>query len=201
MTEHENRTDLMRQIRDEVIHLTESPLYKTRVKPVIGEGSHHARIVFVGEAPGKNEAQEGRPFCGSAGKVLDELLASAGIKRSDVYITNIVKDRPPENRDPYPEEIALYAPFLDRQLAVIKPEVIVTLGRFAMAYILEKFHAVNQPVMIGAAHGNIFKGSALWGAVDIAVFYHPAVALYNGGMRPTLEKDFSVLARYAKPSL
>ena len=194
-----DRTELMRQIRDEVVGLKESPLYKTRIKPVIGEGNHHARIVFVGEAPGKNEAQEGRPFCGAAGNVLDELLTSAGITRGDVYITNIIKDRPPDNRDPYPEEIALYAPFLGRQLAIIRPQVIVTLGRFAMAYILERFRAVDQPVMISAAHGNIFKGTAPWGPVDIAVFYHPAVALYNGSMRPALEKDFSVLTRYAGP--
>ncbi|MEK9183760.1 MAG: uracil-DNA glycosylase, partial [Patescibacteria group bacterium] len=107
-----NRTDLLKQIRDEVLNLKKSPLYKYRTQnkffPVIGEGSDYAKIMFIGEAPGKNEAKTGRPFCGAAGKILDELLVSVKILRSDVYITNIVKDRPPMNRDPLPEEIKIY---------------------------------------------------------------------------------------------
>src|SRR3989344_3352600 len=114
-----DRTEQLRKIKDEVLVLKESPLYEDRIKnqvfPVIGEGSHYAKIMFVGEAPGKNEAKTGRPFVGAAGKLLDEFLASAGIKREDVYITNIVKDRPPLNRDPFPNEIDIYSPFLDRQ--------------------------------------------------------------------------------------
>ena len=101
-----NKTELLRQIREEVINLKKSPLCIERIKnkvfPVIGEGSHNAKVIFIGEAPGKNEAETGRPFCGASGKILDELLASAGIERKDVYITNIVKDRPPLNRDPLP---------------------------------------------------------------------------------------------------
>jgi uracil-DNA glycosylase family 4 len=106
---------------------------------VIGEGSHFADIMFVGEAPGKNEAIQGRPFVGASGKFLNELLLGVGIKREDVYITNIVKDRPPENRDPTPEEIEMYGPFLDRQIDIIQPKVIATLGRFSMVYIMKKF--------------------------------------------------------------
>ena len=136
-----DRTETMRAIRDEVIALTTSPLYAERMKngvhPVIGEGSHWARVMFIGEAPGRNEAATGRPFVGAAGKILDELLASADIKRDQIYITNIVKDRPPFNRDPLPEEIAAYGPFLDRQIDIIRPDVIVTLGRYAMGYIME----------------------------------------------------------------
>src|SRR5688572_21619434 len=120
-----DRTDRLRAIKEEVLALEASPLYAERVKnkvfPVIGDGSHTAKIMFVGEAPGKNEAATGRPFVGAAGKILDQLLESAGIKRSDVYITNIVKDRPPFNRDPLPEEIAIYGPFLDRQIDIIQP--------------------------------------------------------------------------------
>src|SRR5258705_1038720 len=105
----------MKDIKDEVMNWTMSPSYKERttnkVFPVIGEGSHAAKIMFIGEAPGRNEAKTGRPFCGAAGKILDELLNSVGIKRDDVYITNIVKDRPPFNRDPLPEEIEAYGPF------------------------------------------------------------------------------------------
>src|SRR3989338_7826739 len=133
----------MREITEAVIHLKNSPLYAERIKnkvfPVIGEGSHHAKIMFVGEAPGRNEAATGRPFCGAAGKLLDEFLASVDIPRPDVYITNIVKDRPPFNRDPLPEEITAYGPFLDRQIEIIQPEVIATLGRFSMDYIMRKF--------------------------------------------------------------
>src|SRR3989344_7238990 len=110
-----SKTDLMKAIRDEVLGLTNSPLYIYRTDnkyfPVIGEGSHDAKIMVVGEAPGRNEAKTGRPFCGAAGQILDDLLASINIPRTDVYITNIVKDRPPSNRDPLPSEIELYAPF------------------------------------------------------------------------------------------
>ena len=126
-----DRTELLKRIKDEVINLKKSPLYQERIKnnvfPVIGEGSHQAKIMFVGEAPGRNEAKTGRPFCGAAGKILDELLASAGIDRKDIYITNIVKDRPPSNRDPLPEEIKIYGPFLDRQIEIIQPEVLATM--------------------------------------------------------------------------
>ena len=125
--------DQLKAIRDEAIALKQSPLYEYRTSnryyPVIGEGSHDANIMFVGEAPGKNEAETGRPFCGAAGKFLTELIEGIGLKREQVYITNVVKDRPPENRDPTPEEIEIYAPFLDRQIDIIQPKVIATLGR------------------------------------------------------------------------
>ena len=135
------KTDLLRQIRDEILNLKGSPLYRVRVAagvhPVIGEGNHRARFMFIGEAPGRNEAATGRPFCGAAGKVLDALFVSTdgALKREDVYVTNIVKDRPPQNRDPLPEEIAAYAPFLERQIEIIRPGVIVALGRFSMDYL------------------------------------------------------------------
>src|SRR3990167_7466948 len=134
---------LLKEIKDEVVVLTASPLYGERIKnkyfPVIGGGNHSAEIMFIGEAPGENEAKTGRPFCGRAGKVLDELLVSVGIERRDVYVTNIVKDRPPGNRDPFPDEIAIYAPFLDRQIEIIKPKIIATLGRFSMQYVMSRY--------------------------------------------------------------
>ena len=115
-----DRTEQLRAIKDAIVNLTESPLYQYRVDngyyPVIGQGSHYAKIMFIGEAPGKNEAETGRPFCGASGRVLDELLASIDLKREDVYVTNIVKDRPPENRDPQKKEIELYSPFLVQQI-------------------------------------------------------------------------------------
>ncbi|MEK7114925.1 MAG: uracil-DNA glycosylase [Patescibacteria group bacterium] len=195
-----NRTDLLKQIRDEVLNLKKSPLYKYRTQnkffPVIGEGSHYAEIMFIGEAPGRNEAQTGRPFCGAAGKILDELLFSAGISRSDVYITNIVKDRPPMNRDPLPEEIKIYGPFLDRQINIIQPKTIVTLGRYAMGYIMIKFGLEDQLKTIGAMHGKTFTAKADYGKIKIVPLYHPAVAVYNIHSKDALKKDFQILQNF-----
>lgn len=192
-----DKTELLRAIKDEVIDLKKSPLYAHRMKeknlPVIGEGDHEAKIMFVGEAPGRNEAKTGRPFCGAAGKILDGLLAHAGIKREDVYITNIVKDRPPFNRDPLPEEIKVYAPFLNRQIEIIRPKIIATLGRFSMQYIMENFGLKNELGPISKLHGKMFKTKMPYGDIQVAVLYHPAVAVYNAKMKDELKKDFSVL--------
>lgn len=193
----DNRTVLLRQIKEEVVNLRTSPLYRERTKnkvfPVIGEGSHHAKIMFVGEAPGRNEAATGRPFCGAAGKILDELLASVAIARQEVYITNIVKDRPPFNRDPLLEEIACYGPFLDRQMEIIQPKVIATLGRYAMGYIMRKFGLEHLLTSISQMHGKIFEARASYGPVRIAPLYHPAVAVYNANTKDQLKADFQVL--------
>ncbi len=190
----------MRVIRDEVLALTTSPLYAFRRSnnyfPVIGEGSHDAHFLFVGEAPGRNEAKTGRPFCGAAGKILEELLLSAGMKREEVYITNIVKDRPPENRDPTPDEIAAYGPFLDRQIEIIGPKVIVTLGRYAMGYIMERMSLLSSLASISSLHGTVHKGVRPDGvAVTVVPLYHPAAAIYNIHLKETLKADFAVLAK------
>ncbi|OIP80198.1 MAG: uracil-DNA glycosylase [Parcubacteria group bacterium CG08_land_8_20_14_0_20_48_21] len=209
MTTNDNRTDFLRVIRDEVANLTSSPLYEQRIQtgshPVLGEGNHHAEIMFIGEAPGRNEAKQGRPFCGAAGKILDELLASIDIPREDVYITNIVKDRPPNNRDPLPEEIAIYGPFLDRQLAIIRPPIIATLGRYSMGYVMERFGLDDKIVPISNAHGSSYatdgkefgRRSGLsvpqnWN-VTIVPLYHPAVGVYNRHTLDVLREDFKVL--------
>jgi DNA polymerase len=160
---------------------------------VIGEGSHDAKILFIGEAPGKNEALTGRPFCGASGKLLDTLLDSVGIHRADVYIGNIVKDRPPENRDPLPSEIELYAPFLDRQIDIIQPKVIATLGRFSMEYIMRKFGLTAQLESISRAHGKAYQAVASYGPITIIPLYHPAAAIYNQSLKATLAEDFKVL--------
>jgi uracil-DNA glycosylase family 4 len=192
--------DEMKKIRDELLAFKESPIYAYRTTnkyfPVIGEGSHDAEIMFVGEAPGKTEAKTGKPFCGAAGKFLDYLLASINLKREDVYITNIVKDRPEDNRDPTPDEIALYAPFLDRQIQIIQPKVIATLGRHSMDYVMKKFGLDFDLGPISKIHGKIFETKASYGPLSIATLYHPAVALYNGGMRDVLKKDFEVLKKF-----
>ncbi len=192
-----SKTEELKKIRDEVFNLKESPLYEYRVKngyfPVLGEGSHDAEIMFIGEAPGKNEAKQGRPFCGAAGKVLDELLESIGLPRGDVYITNIVKDRPPGNRDPLPEEIALYAPFLERQIEILKPKVIAILGRISMGYIFNRFGLADQLTAISQMHGKAYDFKAPYGPIKIVALYHPAVGVYNPHSKDMLKKDFAIL--------
>ncbi len=133
--------DLLKEIAAEVSTCTKCNLCKSRTRAVPGEGNPHARIMFIGEGPGFREDQQGRPFVGPAGQFLEELLSSINLKRSDVFITNVVKCRPPENRDPLPEEINACNDYLDRQIAAIKPQVIVTLGRYSMA----KFFQENSP--------------------------------------------------------
>jgi uracil-DNA glycosylase family 4 len=202
-----SKRDEMKKIRDELFEFTDSPLYAERVKnemfPVIGEGSHDAKIMFIGEAPGKNEAKTGKPFCGASGKILDELLQHIGISRDDVYITNVVKDRPTNNRDPKPEEIELYAPFLDRQIEIIKPRVIATLGRFAMEYIMKKFGLEKDLDIISVMHGKTFDvtefpdGIELKDGLKIVPLYHPAVSVYNRTTLPDLKKDFEILNKVA----
>jgi len=193
----EEKREKMKEIRDEVINLKESPLYKYRILnkyfPVIGQGDHNAQILFIGEAPGENEAKTGVPFCGASGKFLDELLAHIKIPRQKVYIANILKDRPPGNRDPLQEEIELYAPFLDRQIEIIEPKVIATLGRFSMDYIMRRYGLENEITKISEMHGRIFKTVGPGGEVVITPLYHPAVAIYNANNRDELKKDFEVL--------
>jgi uracil-DNA glycosylase len=197
-----DRTELMKQIKDEVVALKKSPLYQYRIDnknfPVIGEGDHNANIVFVGEAPGRNEAKTGKPFCGRAGSILDELLASVNLKREEIYITNIVKDRPPENRDPSPEEIKIYGPFLDRQIEIIQPKVLVSLGRYSMYYLLEKFGLAEQAVPISQAHGQVYTAVASYGPIKIIPLYHPAAAIYNQALIGTLKTDFQVLKKFSQ---
>ncbi len=195
-----SKSDEMRKIRDEILNLKKSPLYAYRTEnnyfPVIGEGSLDAKIMFVGEAPGKNEAMTGKPFIGSAGKILDKLFSEIGLTREEIYITSIVKDRPQKNRDPKPEEVKIYGPFLDRQIDIIQPKVIAALGRFAMDYLMKKFGLESEIVPIGRAHGKIFNAQSSYGKVKIAVLYHPSVALYNAKMISELKKDFKVLSAY-----
>lgn len=154
--------------------------------PVLGEGNPHAKIVFIGEAPGAKEDQLGRPFVGSAGKFLDELLGSIGYKREDVYITNIVKYRPPNNRDPEPEEKAACLPWVQLELAIIRPKVICPLGKHALQEFFPR-------LSISQVHGMPQKVTE-----DCTVFpiYHPAAALHNGNLREALFEDFRKLKEF-----
>jgi DNA polymerase len=157
-------------------------LSKTRTKAVPGEGNPDADIVFIGEGPGFHEDQQARPFVGPAGKFLDELLASIGLRRQDVYICNVIKCRPPGNRDPLPGETAECKSWLDKQLEIIKPKVIVTLGRFSMSRYF-------QGQSIGRIHGQPKRIDG----VLIVPMYHPAAALHQGSLRRTIEQDFQKL--------
>lgn len=158
---------------------------------VMGDGNVNADIVFIGEAPGKNEDEQGLPFVGAAGKFLNEMLAQAGMDRSDVYITNIVKYRPPNNRDPLPEEKKAFWPYLLRQLQIIEPKVVITLGRHSMEYFL-------PGMFISKIHGQPKRIQFGDHKLVIVPLYHPAAALYNGSMRQTLIDDFVAVPEIIK---
>ena len=151
---------------------------------VMGDGNLDADIVFIGEAPGKNEDEQGLPFVGAAGKFLNEMLASINLERKDVYITNIVKYRPPNNRDPLPEEKAAFWPYLLKQLQIIQPKIIITLGRHSMEYFL-------PGMKISDIHGQPKRIQFGDHKIVILPLFHPAAALYNGGLRQTLLDDFA----------
>jgi DNA polymerase len=168
-------------------------LWETRNKPVVGEGSLNAKIMFIGEAPGFNEDKQGKPFVGQAGKIFDELLNSIDLKREEIYITNIIKCRPPNNSNPTQEEIKICSPYLNNQIDSIKPKIICCLGNFATEYILKKFNLKEKIQGISKIHGQIFSTSTLTGIIRILPLYHPAVATYNMNMLKVLKKDFQVL--------
>lgn len=175
-----NKQTELDQIKAEILKKNICPdLAKSAKQLVFGDGNPDAEIVFIGEAPGKNEDEQGKPFVGAAGKFLNEMLAMIGLQRQDIYITNIVKYRPPNNRDPLPDEKAESMPYLEAQLEAIKPKVVITLGRHSMNCFL-------PDLSISQVHGQPkrFKGQ-----VYLPLF-HPAAALYNGGMRQTLIDDF-----------
>jgi uracil-DNA glycosylase family 4 len=174
----------LEQIADEIRVCERCELHRTRTKSVPGEGPANAKVMLIGEAPGWNEDQQGRPFVGAAGKFLEELLAKAALRRSDVFITNVVKSRPPGNRDPLPDEIAACAPYLDRQIEAIDPDVIVTLGRFSMA----RWFPGER---ISRIHGQ----SKRVGRRLIVPMYHPAAALHQQALRTTIEEDFARLPK------
>ena len=181
--------DSLEKVREEVLSCKKCKLWQTRTNPVPGEGNPKAEIMFIGEAPGENEDKEGRPFVGAAGKLLTQLIKDVlGLSREDVFITNLVKCRPPNNRDPEEDEIIACSPYLDRQIDLIMPKIIVTLGRHSTKYIFNKmgenFHSITK--VRGKPYVWNYKGK------EIIVFptYHPAAALYNPNLRKTLEEDF-----------
>ncbi|WP_297487332.1 type-4 uracil-DNA glycosylase [Thermococcus sp.] len=190
------KEELMKRLEERIRNCRKCPLWELRTNPVPGAGSYDAEVMFVGEAPGYWEDQKGLPFVGRAGKVLDELLAGIGLRREEVYITNIVKCRPPNNRDPTEEEIRACSPYLDMQIDIIRPRLIVPLGRHSMRYILGKFGFRVEP--ISRVHGKTFEARTLFGKVTIIPTYHPAAALYKPPVMEELKKDFARIGALMK---
>jgi DNA polymerase len=186
MTQLENQSaaETLAQIANEVSTCKKCALHTTRIKSVPGEGPAQAEIMLIGEGPGANENLQGRPFIGQAGKFLEELLKQAGLKRSDVWICNVVKCRPPENRDPLPGELAACDLYLERQIAAINPKIIITLGRFSMA----KF-ARRPGVKISQVHGQMYRVGNRY----VIPMFHPAAALHQAALKPALLADFARL--------
>lgn len=186
---NEEKNRLLDTLNREMADACTCELKKTATHAVPGIGSADARLLFIGEAPGKKEDETGEPFVGAAGKFLNEMLASISLNRSDIYITNVVKYRPPNNRDPLPEEVAACWPWLRAQVELINPEIIILLGRHA----LERFVPGKR---ISVEHGQAFRRTVPdLGTYVFFALYHPAAALYNGSMRETLLQDFQKIPK------
>lgn len=179
MSKQQQLDDIRQKILDDKVT---PELAETATQLVFGDGNPEAELVFIGEAPGKNEDEQGLPFVGAAGKFLNEMLEMIGLKREDVYITNIVKYRPPNNRDPLPDEKTAFMPYLESQLEVIQPKLVVTLGRHSLNCFL-------PDLSISVCHGQPKRYKE---RVYLPLF-HPAAALYNGAMRQTLIDDFALI--------
>ena len=167
------------ELHEKIRSCTLCSLHKGRSNAVPGEGSANARVMIIGEGPGFQEDRQGRPFVGPAGQYLDELLASVGLKREEVFITNMVKCRPPNNRDPFPGEISACGPYLDEQLRLIQPQIVIPLGRHALA----KWFPTDTISKVRARPRRM-------GQLTLLPLYHPAAALHNQALRPTIESDF-----------
>ena len=172
------------EVAKEVVICKKCALYHSRKNAVPGEGPANAEIMFVGEGPGFHENEQGRPFVGAAGSFLNELLAEAGLKRSEVWIGNVVKCRPPGNRDPLPEEIATCNQYLERQIAAINPKIIITLGRFSMGKYM-------PGAKISSVHGQMRR----IGDRFVIAMFHPAAALHQASLKPAIMKDFAQLPK------
>ena len=185
------KEELIRRVSEKVRGCHLCALSEGRLNPVVGEGSLDSPVVFVGEGPGRKEDETGRPFVGSAGKLLDQLLARIGLDRSEVYITNVVKCRPPGNRRPKSGEIRTCAPYLDEQLAAISPRVVAPMGNSAAAHLLRRYGLGRAS--IGEIHGRALDAEAPWGRAVLFPLYHPAAVLYNRGLEAELTGDFESL--------
>ena len=181
----------MKQLSASKSDCVDCSLYEGATHVVMGSGSLDSRIVLVGEGPGRKEDEMGLPFVGSAGKLLDELLHEAGMKREDLFITNIVKCRPPNNRRPKKSEIQECVPILDEQLKIIKPRVIAPMGNSAVSYFFDRYSLGDA--VIGKVHGEKFEVEENWGKITLVPLYHPAAAIYKRSLLEELKKDMKIL--------
>ncbi len=188
-----DKTDALLRLDDEVRDCRKCDLYKSRVKPLCEGGSADADAMFIGEAPGYHEDLCGRPFVGKAGKVLDKLLDSVGLSRDKMFITSIVKCRPPLNKDPTGDQIRACRPYLERQMQIVRPRVIVPLGRFAGMFVFRKYNLEWK--RISEVHGRVYCVKGLFGSVWIVPLYHPSVVLYKPEMMDVLAEDFGAVGR------
>lgn len=186
-----SKQELMKEVASEVMACRKCGLWKKRKNPVLGEENLNADVMFIGEAPGYWEDVKGKPFVGAAGEILDEMLSRIGLSREQVYIANVLKCRPPENRDPSASEVETCAPYLDRQIRIIKPKIIVTLGRHSTSYVLSKCGLEANG--ISKLHGKKYNVELLGLRVLVIPMYHPAAVLYNPKYREDLERDFQLL--------
>jgi DNA polymerase len=188
MTDNKNK---LKYIESLISKCQRCSLYKTATQAVPGAGNPNSKIVFIGEAPGYYEDKKGIPFIGNSGKLLDKLLASISLKREDIFICNILKHRPPDNRDPLSEEIMACTPFLKAQLKAISPKIIITLGRFSMNFFI-------KDVQISRIRGQILP--IKWQGLDFTLIpvYHPSAGLRNGAMLTALQQDFKTIGEYLK---
>lgn len=193
-----SKKENMKRITISVEYCKKCNLYKTRNKPVVGVGSFDAKILFIGEAPGYNEDLQGKPFVGKAGEILDDLLESIGLQRSEVYISNILKCRPPNNRNPLKSEIETCTKHLDEQIRIIQPKIIAPLGNFSSLFIFEKFGLKHDKM--SNIHGKVFRTNTLFGSIRIIPLYHPAVATYNPNTKNILLDDFRAIKKTIKNS-
>ncbi len=189
----EERRRALEAVAEEVLSCKRCPLHATRTRAVPGEGDPCARVMFVGEAPGYNEDLQGRPFVGAAGNLLNEMLKLAGLNREEVFITNVVKCRPPNNRDPAEEEVEACKPYLLRQLKVIQPEIVVCLGRHSARVLFELAGLRFESIMRARGEPRRLTVSGL--EILCLPTLHPAAALYNPRLRNLLEADFRALSR------
>ena len=187
MLDAPTRHSELRALADEVAGCTKCPLHATRTQAVFGAGNPDAELLFVGEAPGFHEDKHGVPFVGQAGKLLERLLAGIGLTRADVYIANVLKSRPPGNRDPLPDEISACEGYLFRQIGLIQPRVVATLGNFATKLLS------GRPLGITRVHGQELETTLGGRTVTLYPLYHPAAALYTPAMLQVLEADFARL--------
>ena len=184
------------KLRKQVSGCTRCSLHETRTNTVLGEGDVNADVMFIGEAPGKNEDLKGKPFIGRAGDVFEKLLNSIGLTREQIYLCNILKCRPPENRNPLPKEINACVGSLDLQIKIVNPKVIGTLGNFSTAYIFEKFNV--PPAKISSVAGTVIDVTTPFGPKKIVPVFHPAVAIYNVHKTDLLLEHFQVFKPFCK---